>query len=99
MSPGKQRSTAMDREIDPAIVKQWIAEAKAAVKEFLEDCDNIEYAADTGINIMGFASAQSALLQQRFRALEKRAEVLRYSALAGFQVDQDFVAAALARHS
>jgi hypothetical protein len=65
-------------EIDPVIVKAWVTEAKQAVKQFLDECETVEYVADNGTNIMSMAQAYSARLRQRLMSLEKRADALRH---------------------
>jgi hypothetical protein len=67
-----------DQEIDPAVVGQWVDDARAAIKQFLEDCEDVEYTASVGVNIMGYAAAQSARLRRCLMALEKNADALRY---------------------
>jgi len=67
-----------EREIDPALVSAWVAQARAVIQEFVADCDNVEYAGERGINILGFASFQSARLRQELERLEEKAEKLRY---------------------
>jgi hypothetical protein len=68
----------MKQEIDPALVKTWAKEVRSVIHDFIEELEDVEYAGESGINLMGYAKQMSASLRAQMQYLEKKAETLAY---------------------